>query len=162
MQRPGNTQNQPQASKPRPGPAVRPDPDRRGMRGARPWWRHGLFVCNLAILHTSSPLPPRTRTLGHLASPTGLQSTTYTSYVLPIAIALSHENEYHIFLRILLKVLQYVKPWHPTIGSHIIYLKNYFSLQILVSAHSSGCNSLNVDLLWSLHLISGNIKQQHR
>ena len=160
MQRPGNTQNQPQASKPRPGPAVRPDPDRHGMRG-----RGGGTVClccNLAILHTSSPLPPRARTLGHLASPTGLQSTTYTSYVLPIAIALSHENEYHIFLRILLKVLQYVKPWHPTIGSHIIYSNNSLSLQILVSAHSSGCNSLNVDLLWSLHLISGNIKQQHR
>ena len=76
-----------------PGGAAWPWPSRH----ARPWWRHGLFVCNLAILHTSSPLPPRTRTLGHLASPARLQSTTYTSYVLPIAIALSHENEYIIF-----------------------------------------------------------------
>ena len=147
MQRPGNTQNQPQASKPRPGPAVRPDPDRRGMRG-----RGGGTVC-LYVTWQSSTRPhhfrpaPGHRTLGHLASPARLQSTTYTSYVLPIAIALSHENEYHIFLRILLKVLQYVKPWHPTIGSHIIYSNNSLSLQILVSAHSSGCNSLNVDLV---------------
>ena len=51
MQRPGNTQNQPQASKPRPGPAVRPDPDRHGMRG-----RGGGTVC-LCVTWQSSTRP---------------------------------------------------------------------------------------------------------
>ena len=125
MQRPGNTQNQPQASKPRPG-----DPDRRGMRG-----RAGdtLFVCNLAILHTSAPLPPRTH--GHTDTRHHQQGFSLPTSILYIAIALSHENEYH-FLKILLKVPHYVKP-----GNCLPY---YLFKQFFLFADSCECSLLKL------------------